>query len=69
MALQLMGSLKRVCVAFVAAVFLLSFLVSADEKVSMDNLTAADVEEALQVNNNKPFTFGLHELYLIEIIT
>lgn len=64
MALQLAGPLKRICVAFVAGVFLLSFLVSADDKVSMDSLTAADIEDALQVNN-KLFAFGLHELCLI----
>jgi hypothetical protein len=53
MAFQLLGSFKRICVAFVAAVFLLSFLVSADDKASVGSLTAADVEEALQVNKNK----------------
>jgi hypothetical protein len=53
MGVQLLGSLKRICVAFAAAVFLLSFLVSADDKVSVGSLTAADVEEALQVNKNK----------------
>lgn len=51
MAFQLLGSLKRVCVAFAAAVFLLSLLVSADEKGSVASLSAADVEEALQVWN------------------